>query len=226
MADDNFSRRIVFEDNHLLIVNKPTGLLTQPDNTGRPNLEEQAREYIKTSRNKSGNVFLQAVHRIDRLVSGLVIFAISSKALSRLNESMRKKQIKKIYHALVAGTISPAEKTLEHYLIHDSHRAKIVDSKQADDKKAVLHYKVLSKLPGKTLLEINLETGRYHQIRAQLSAIGHPIIGDVKYGSKDEFKDKSSIALHSRSLYFKHPVGGKELSFTADYPPIWPQFKN
>jgi len=204
----------IFEDNHLLILNKPAGLLTQPSGTGQDSLEQQAKAYIKELKQKSGNVFLEAVHRLDKPVSGIVVFAKSSKALSRLNQAMRNKQVRKIYWAIVEGVVSSDEGSLEHYLVHDDFHAKVVEACHPEGKKAILHFKVLQRTKNKTMIEIELATGRYHQIRLQLSASGHPILGDHKYSSKLAYEGMG-IALHHRQLQLTHPVTQQLMMFEA-----------
>lgn len=211
---------LLFEDNHQLIVNKPSGLLTQPSGTDQENLEALCKEWIKTSKQKPGNVFLEAVHRIDKPVSGIVLFARTSKALSRLNEAMRNKLSTKSYLAVVAGAPIKSETLLEHYLIHDEFQAQISDKNNPHAKLARLRYKVIRQESGLTLLEITLETGRYHQIRAQLSAIGLAIVGDAKYGSRINFND--AIALHHYRLQIPHPITSQLQTFEAPLPKIWP----
>ncbi len=184
----------VYSDNHILVVEKPVGMATQPD------LTELAQAWVKKKYNKPGNVFLHPIHRLDKLVSGLVLFARTSKALSRLQEMMRDRKIVKIYHALVEGDLPEDEGRLVHYLIHGSFRAEV--SKQG--KEAILDYHVLKHEKNATLLEINLVTGRYHQIRAQLAAVGCPVLGDEKYGSKRAWP--KGIALHHSEMRFEHPV--------------------
>lgn len=203
---------VVYEDNHLLVVNKPAGLLTQPSGTDQDSLEAQAKAWIKEQYQKPGNVFLGVVHRLDKPVSGIVLFARTSKALSRLNETMRNKQSKKTYLAVVEGVPNALEGTLEHYLCHDDHEARVSGAEDPDAKRACLHYRVLEKREGSALVEIELETGRYHQIRAQFSAIGHPIVGDWKYGSSQRGE---TIALHHWRLTVTHPITGAYHTFEA-----------
>jgi 23S rRNA pseudouridine1911/1915/1917 synthase len=194
---------ILFEDNHLLCVYKPFGLATQPSLHNEESLEGVAKEYIKTTYNKPGNVFLHAVHRLDKVTSGIVIFAKTSKALSRLNETMRKKDFEKTYQAVVEGIVTPATATLEHMLIHGEHKALVSTSKEA--KKCLLSYKLICQNKENCLVEVDLETGRYHQIRAQFAAIGHPVVGDSLYGAKQPFT-KGAIALWHTNICFTHPV--------------------
>ena len=166
---------ILYADNHLLAVNKPAGMLTQDSGTGLRNMEDWAREWVRVAKNKSGAVFLNAVHRIDKGVSGVVLFARTSKALSRLNEDIRKRNCRKIYHALVEKSPDQPVGELVHWLTHEHHRAEVCSEGDAGAQKAVLRYRALKMMGGLSLLEVDLETGRYHQIRAQLSAIGCPI---------------------------------------------------
>lgn len=200
---------IVFEDNHLLVVDKPAGLLTQPTDASEESAEGWAKAWIKSKCGKPGNVFLHAVHRLDRPVSGIVVFARTSKALSRLNEAMRSKSCRKIYHALVEGAPPSPEGRLEHYLTHDHHRATVFDTPRPEAVKATLVYRVLERRGDYTLVEIELETGRYHQIRAQLAAVGCPIVNDVKYGSRTG--DGSIISLQHVSLTIPHPITKADL---------------
>ncbi|MFC1468046.1 RluA family pseudouridine synthase [Verrucomicrobiota bacterium] len=213
--------QILYCDNHLLAVNKPAGLLTQDSGTGKDNLEDQAKAWLKAEFNKPGNVFLEAVHRIDRVVSGVVLFARTSKALSRLNEQMRAKKMHKVYHAVVEGWPKDEAGTLVHYLKHGSREAIVSSAKDKQAKRCVLHYRTLQKglRSGQksALLEIELETGRYHQIRAQLSTMGTPIVGDEKYGAS-RCKGYPGIALHSRELRLVHPTTKEEAALAAPYP--------
>jgi len=190
---------IVYSDNHLLVVEKPAEVATQPD------LTEMGQAWIKKKYQKPGNVFLHPIHRLDKAVSGLVLFARTSKALSRLQEMMRERKIEKIYHALVEGELPEAQGRLVHHLKHGSFRAEV----SREGKEAVLDYRVLKQERGVALLEINLVTGRYHQIRAQLSDIGCPILGDEKYGSRRSWP--KGIALHHSELRFEHPVTHESL---------------
>jgi len=192
---------VVFCDNHLLVISKPAGLSTQPHEGESDNLTDRAKAWVKKEYNKAGNVFLEPIHRLDKPVGGLVLFARTSKALSRLQESMRNKQIIKTYFAWVEGTLSEKTGTLEHTLTHGEHRAHV----HKEGKLARLHYVVLEEKNGRTHVEITLETGRYHQIRAQFSAIGAPVVGDIKYGSKTALS-KPGILLHHGRLAFPHPV--------------------
>lgn len=196
---------IIFCDNHILIVSKPAGLSTQPHVGSNVSLLEQAKAWVKKEFKKPGSVFLEPVHRLDKPVSGLVLFARTSKALSRLQEMMRQQQIEKTYFAWVEGTLPDSQGILEHYVVHDEHRARVVSATHPEAKLARLQYVQREHKNGKTLVEIQLETGRYHQIRVQFSAIGCPIVGDAKYGSTSSMKNER-IALHSGRLKFFHPV--------------------
>lgn len=207
----------LFEDNHLLVLNKPADLLTQPSGTGQDSLEEQAKAWLKAVYHKPGNVFLEAVHRLDKPVSGIVVFGKTSKALSRLNASMRAKQARKIYWAWVEGSLSLEEGELEHFLLHDEFHAKVVDAYHPQGKLARLSYKVLQRKLERTLLEIELATGRYHQIRLQFAAVGHPIWGDRKYGGKEKYEPEA-IALHHQRLQLPHPISQEWVIFEAAPP--------
>ena len=208
--------RILFADNHLLAVNKPEGLLSQDSGTGKRNLEDWAREWVREDKGKPGNVFLNAVHRIDRPVSGIVLFARTSKALSRLNEDIRQRKCKKIYHAIVEGAPPKSSEQLIHWLRHEHHKGIIGRKEDCGAQKAVLSYQILKRAEGRSLLEIHLETGRYHQIRTQLSAIGCPIVGDRKYGASTD--DKNGIALHHYRLEMIHPTLKTGVFIEAPYP--------
>jgi 23S rRNA pseudouridine1911/1915/1917 synthase len=205
---------VLFEDNHLLIVNKPAGWLTQPNGLGQESLEEFCKNWIKIKYQKPGNVFLMAVHRLDKPASGIVLFAKTSKALSRLNESMRNKKMKKVYYALIEGIPQVSEATLEHYLLHGDFQAVVVQAHIPEAKLARLHYRVLKEHGIQALIEIDLDTGRYHQIRAQLAAMGHPIVGDAKYGNQRMYIE-GGIALHHGHFEFPHPIQDKCVSIDS-----------
>lgn len=218
------SIHILYEDNHQIVVNKPAGVLTQPDDTGNDSLEELVKAWIKVRYQKPGNVFLGTFHRIDKPVSGVVLFARTSKALARLNESMRQKQAHKLYLAIVEGNFTEINGTLEHYLSHDEFQARIVHPQDPSAKQCRLHYRVLDQKEGFALIEVTLETGRYHQIRAQMSTIGHPILGDRKYGSRKRYME-GAIALHHHRLTMPHPITGNPQIFEAPPPhPSWLSF--
>lgn len=205
---------ILYLDNHLLVVGKPSNLLTQPSPENPVSLEAIAKEYIRKKFDKEGNVFLHTVHRLDKEVSGIVVFARSQKALSRLNSQMRDQEFTKIYHALVQGDMEKKSQTLVHYLLHGDHRAIVTDQKNPQAKRCELTYTVIKKKDHYSLLKIELKTGRYHQIRAQLSAIGHPIVGDRKYGGTP--LENGEIYLHQSEISFIHPTLKKRVEFKLD----------
>ncbi len=210
---------ILFEDNHLLIVNKRPGDIVQGDRTGDVPLTELLKSYIKVKYNKPGEVFLGLVHRLDRPVSGAVIFAKTSKALTRMTEMVKDREISKTYWAVIDSLPVPAESTLIHFLKKNESQNKsyVVKEGVSGAKRAELTYRLIAS--GKTcqLIEIDLITGRHHQIRAQLAAIGCHIKGDLKYGAKRSNAD-GSISLHARFLQFVHPVTKETLKITAPLP--------
>ncbi|MBS0649558.1 MAG: RluA family pseudouridine synthase [Verrucomicrobia bacterium] len=208
---------IIYVDNHLLIINKRGGIPTQESPGCPENVTDWAKNWIKRKYDKPGKVFLEPIHRLDKPVSGMVLFARTSKALSRLQEMMRERKIAKWYYALVEQAPSQSEGVLEHHLVHDEHRARIVPSSHPEGKKAVLAYRTKQESRLGFLLEIELQTGRYHQIRAQLAHVRSPILGDQKYGSSKTWS-KDCIALHHGKLSFVHPVTKEELAFTAPFP--------
>lgn len=204
--------KVIFCDNHLLVVFKPAGLSTQPHPGNADDLLGHAKAWVKKTYHKPGNVFLEPVHRLDKPVSGIVLFARTSKALSRLQQMMRERQMKKTYVATLEGTLLQETGTLEHFLVHDDYRARVVSASHPEGKRAVLHYNVVERSQGTTIVTIDLETGRYHQIRAQFAAIGHPILGDAKYGSSSSQKE-GTIALCHTALTFLHPVTKEPLKY-------------
>ncbi len=216
--------QVLYEDNHLIIVNKRPGDIVQGDKTGDLPLSEVVKEYIKIQYNKPGNVYLGVVHRLDRPTSGIVVFARTSKALPRLNKLFKDKDAKKTYWAIVKNGPPKQEDTLVHFMKRNPKQNKsYAHTKEVpDSKKAILDYRVLKHLNNYYLLEIDLHTGRHHQIRSQLSAIGCPIKGDLKYGFDRSNKD-ASIHLHSRKLSFIHPVKKDKLEIIAPPPqdPLW-----
>jgi 23S rRNA pseudouridine1911/1915/1917 synthase len=218
---------VIYEDNHLLIVNKPSGMLVQPDETGDKALLDYAKEYIKNKYEKTGAVFLEAVHRIDRPVSGLVVLARTSKGLERMNELFRERKVQKIYWAVTRQKPPKKSDKLTHWLLKDEQKNLVTayDYPHPKAQKAELRYRTLGYLNGYTLLEIELLTGRPHQIRTQLAKIGSPIRGDVKYGYPSPNKDQS-INLHSRRLYFEHPIKKEKMVCVALLPnePFWQEF--
>ncbi len=215
---------IVYEDNHLLVVNKPAGLLVQGDESGDINLVDAAKLYLKEAYLKEGNVFCGLVHRLDRPVSGIVILAKTSKALARMNELFRDRKIEKVYRALVAGKPEPINGILEHWLVKDTkiNKAKFFLKEVKNSQKARLNYTTLETRKDFSLLEVRLETGRFHQIRCQLSAIGCPIVGDKKYGSS-YYLEQGKIALHAFLIKFEHPIKKEILTLSVPIPDslIW-----
>lgn len=219
----------VYEDNHLIIVNKQSGVLAQGDKTGDVPLSEYVKSYLKEKYNKPGNVFAGVVHRLDRPVSGLVILAKTSKALERMNEMFKERKIRKTYWALVKQKPPQEEATLIHWLVKDTQRnfTKAHSREVKESQKAELSYKMLAKEKNYYLLEVTPVTGRPHQIRTQLAAIGCPIRGDVKYGFEEANED-GSINLHARRLEFIHPVKKEPLIVVAGLPEnyYWKIFKD
>lgn len=210
---------IIFEDNHLIVINKPVGRLVQGDSTGDEPLSETIKTYIKHKYNKPGNVYLGVVHRLDRPTSGVLVFAKTSKALSRLNKQFSERQTQKIYWAMVKTKPEQEKDRLIHYLKRNPKQNKsyAYPKEIPKSKQAVLNYKLLKSLKHYHLLEIELETGRHHQIRSQLSAIGSPIKGDLKYGAKRS-NPNGGIHLHAKKLCFIHPTKQERLCFEADLP--------
>ena len=220
---------MLYEDNHIIIVNKTTSEIVQGDKTGDTPLSETVAAWLKTKYNKPGNVFIGVTHRLDRPVSGIVLFAKTSKALSRLNEMFRNGEIKKSYWAIVKNTPPAKEATLQHYLVRNEKQNKsyAYTTEQKNAKQATLHYKLIAQSEHYKLLEIDLKTGRHHQIRCQLAAIGCPIKGDLKYGAQRSNKD-GGISLHARKITFIHPVSKKTIEITAPVPDdtLWKTFEN
>ena len=214
------SSDILFEDNHLIIVNKKCGVLVQGDKTGDTPLLELVKEYIKNKYDKTGNVFLGLVNRIDRPVSGIVIFARTSKALSRMNDKLKNRQIKKLYWLFISNKFKSKEGKIEGWFKKNKKINKSFFSKEEinNSKHGSLKYKIIEKLKKYLKIEVDLKTGRHHQIRCSFSEIGFPILGDIKYGSKRTNKG-GGIYLHSREVNFIHPISKKELIIKAD-PPI------
>ncbi|OPZ59791.1 MAG: Ribosomal large subunit pseudouridine synthase D [Deltaproteobacteria bacterium ADurb.Bin510] len=209
--------QVVYEDNHLLAVNKPAGVLTQPSPTESASLETQAKAWLKDKYAKPGQVYLHAVHRLDKVTSGLVLFAKTDKSLSRLNQQMRGRSIVKIYHAVVTGQLPASAGELCHNLQHARLHTEVVD----DGKPARLSYRLLKQAGDLSLVEIDLQTGRYHQIRAQLAAVGCPVLGDERYGGRPGYA-AGAVALHHKRMRFTHPVTKAELELEAPYPADWP----
>lgn len=219
---------VLYEDNHIIAVNKTCNEIVQGDKTGDTPLADTVKVYIKEKYHKPGEVFLGVTHRLDRPTSGVVLFARTSKALSRLNEMFKShEQIRKTYWAIVQGAPKQAEARLENWLVRNEAQNKSYIAKPGakEAKLAVLSYKTLVKGDHYTLLEVNLETGRHHQIRCQLAAIGCPIKGDLKYGAKRSNPD-GGISLHARKIEFIHPVSKQDICITAPVPEdsLWQQF--
>lgn len=220
--------KVIYEDNHIIVVNKTSSEIVQGDKTGDTPLSETVKQYIKEKYNKPGEVFLGVVHRLDRPVSGLVMFARTSKALTRLNEMFKNGEIQKTYWALVK--VCPVEKEVDlvHYLVRNEKQNKsyAYDEPVENSKKAILHYKLAGRSENYYLLEIDLKTGRHHQIRCQLAKIGSPIKGDLKYGFPRSNPD-GSISLHARKISFIHPVSKKRIELEAPVPEdaLWRSFE-
>ncbi len=208
---------IIFSDNHLFVVNKLAGVVTQ-----QSGLEDEAKAWIKREYNKPGKVFLEAVHRLDKCVSGVVIFGRTSKALSRMNEFIRNRECRKKYLALVEGALPDGSGTLCHNVRHGSHRAHI----DSGGKKAELNYRVIDSFKERTLVEIELITGRYHQIRVQMAAVGCPVVGDEKYGSENMLGPKGTIMLHHAEFTVPHPISREECVFSAEPPHYFQKYSS
>jgi len=219
---------ILFEDNHLLVVNKPAGLLVQADRTGDETLADAAAEFIRVKYKKPGDAFLGVVHRIDRPVSGAVILARTSKGLERMNKLFKDRQIKKTYWALVKDRPPQIEDTLTHYIRKNTKINKAIASNKSGKggQEATLSYRLAGRIAEYYLLEIEPQTGRSHQIRVQLAKIGCPIVGDVKYGSDKPAAD-GRIYLHARGVEFVHPVRKEPVRITAGIPDdqVWQLFR-
>ena len=215
---------VIYEDNHLIAVNKSCGEIVQGDKTGDQPLSESLKIWLKEKYNKPGNVFVGVTHRLDRPVSGIVLFAKTSKALARLNEMSSTGAIKKTYSDIVKRCPSQPEGELTHWLVRNEKQNKsyAYDTEQPNSKKAILHYKLIARSENYFLLEIDLKTGRHHQIRCQLAKMGCPIKGDLKYGFERSNKD-GGISLHARSAAFTHPVSKQEITIVAPVPndPLW-----
>ena len=223
----SFTPQLLFEDNHLLVIEKPVNLLSQADHSGSPDLLSLLKDWIKQRDQKPGQVFLGLVQRLDRPVGGVMVFAKTSKAASRLADQVRQRTLQKTYLAVVAGVVDPPEWTLTDWLQKDRHSntVRVVESGVSQAKQAILHYERIAVHANKSLLRIQLETGRSHQIRVQLVHCGHPLLGDHKYGQAFNL---SGPALWSHQLQFQHPILRKFLLFTS-FPPKtkpWQDFKS
>lgn len=210
---------VVYEDNHIIVVNKTASEIVQGDKTGDTPLSETVKQYLKEKYAKPGNVFIGVTHRLDRPVSGLVVFAKTSKALSRLNEMFRIGEVKKTYWAIVKNCPPQTEGELVHYLVRNEKQNKsyAYDKEVKNSKKAILHYRLIGHSENYYLLEVDLKTGRHHQIRCQLAKMGCPIKGDLKYGFPRSNPD-GSICLHARRVRFLHPVSKQEIDLIAPVP--------
>lgn len=219
---------VLYEDNHIIIVNKSVSEIVQGDKTGDKPLAETVKDWIKEKHHKPGNVFLGVVHRLDRPVSGIVVFAKTSKALARLNEMFKNKEVEKTYWAIVKNTPQQQEAELKHYLVRNEKQNKsyAYDSEKPNSKLALLRYKLIAKSDRYNLLEVDLQTGRHHQIRCQLAKIGCPIKGDLKYGYERSNPD-GGISLHARKVSFIHPVSKNMIEVEAPVPDekLWAYFE-
>ena len=220
--------KVIYEDNHIIVVNKASGEIVQGDKTGDESLCDTLKQYLKEKYNKPGNVFVGLPHRLDRPVSGVVIFAKTTKALERLNNMFRVGEVKKIYWAITKNKPLVAEGELSHWILRNEKMNKsFAYRKEVDGSKhALLNYRTLASSDNYTLIEVELKTGRHHQIRCQLSAMGCPIKGDLKYGAKRSNPD-GSISLHARYVEFVHPVSKQPIKITAPVPNdrLWQSFE-
>lgn len=220
--------QILFEDNHLIVINKRVGDIVQGDKTGDQPLSDIVKEYLKEKYQKPGAVFLGVIHRLDRPTTGIVVFAKTSKALTRMNDIFKNRESEKLYWAVVKGFPEHEQNRLIHYLKRNpvNNTSKAFIKAVPESKEAILDYRVIQKLNHFSLLEIHLHTGRHHQIRAQLSAIGHPIKGDLKYGF-DRSNPDGGIHLHARKLTFIHPTTKEKMSLLAPLPQesVWDKFE-
>jgi 23S rRNA pseudouridine1911/1915/1917 synthase len=216
---------VVYEDNHIIIVNKTASEIVQGDKTGDTPLSETVKQYLKEKYQKPGNVFVGVTHRLDRPVSGLVLFAKTSKALSRLNEMFKRGDVQKTYWAVVKNRPPQEEGTLSHWLLRNEKQNKsyAYDKEKPGSKHALLDYRLIAASDNYHLLEVNLKTGRHHQIRCQLSKMGCPIKGDLKYGFARSNPD-GSICLHARRIAFVHPVSKENITVEAPLPPSFKMF--
>ena len=220
--------KVLYEDNHIIVINKAAGEIVQGDKTGDKSLCDTMKAYIKEKYAKPGNVFIGLPHRLDRPVSGIVVFAKTSKALERLNRMFSEGSVKKIYWALTKGIPQPAEAELESWILRNEKMNKSFSypKEVKGSKRAVLHYRLAAASQNYNLIEVELKTGRHHQIRGQLSSIGCPIKGDLKYGAQRSNPD-GSISLHARYIEFVHPVSKEQIAITAPLPDdrLWQSFE-
>lgn len=224
MTVQNDAPNILFLDNHLIAVYKPAGILIQADNSKSKSLMDEVKSWIKNEFKKPGNVFLGLLHRLDRNVPGVVLFARTSKAASRLSKQFRDKTIKKIYHAIVEGKPEAEQDFLSHHLRKEkSLKTTVFKHPGKKTQNAELEYTIIESYSSSSFLEVALYTGRFHQIRAQLAFIGHPIIGDKKYGASTLLSDRQ-IALYAHRLIFEHPITKKEICIESPIPAYWPKY--
>ncbi|MFA6702949.1 MAG: RNA pseudouridine synthase [Dysgonamonadaceae bacterium] len=221
--------KVLYEDNHLIIVNKAPSEIVQGDKTGDKPLSETVKEYLKEKYNKPGNVFCGVTHRLDRPTSGVVVFAKTSKALTRMNEMFKNGEVDKTYWAIVKKMPPKEQDTLIHYLIKNekTNKSAAYDTEKPHTKKAVLHYKIIARSDNYYLLEVKIDTGRHHQIRCQLAKIGCSIKGDLKYGAERSNPD-GSISLHAKNISFMHPVSKEQINVFAPVPEnnLWKAFED
>lgn len=219
---------VLYEDNHIIVINKRAGEIVQGDKTGDPSLCDTLKQFLKEKYNKPGNVFVGLPHRLDRPVSGIVVFAKTSKALERLNEMFRTGSVKKIYWAITKNRPTPEEGELTHWILRNEKMNKsfAYPKEVKGSKQALLHYRQIAISQNYSLIEVELKTGRHHQIRCQLSTIGCPIKGDLKYGAKRSNPD-GSISLHARCVEFTHPVSKQPIHIVAPVPSdrLWHSFE-
>jgi 23S rRNA pseudouridine1911/1915/1917 synthase len=213
--------RVLYEDNHLLGVFKPGGVLVQGDSTRDVTLMDVVKAYIKEKYGKPGNVYLGLVHRLDRPVSGVVLYARTSKAASRLTKEFAERRVEKVYTAIVVGSPDEDEGDLVSYIERVHRKARIAGEESDRAKEAVLSYRVLARRSGLCLLELRPRTGRHHQLRLQLAEMGYPVVGDLKYGAPEPLDDRT-IALHAGALVVKHPTKDERIRIAAPPPPTWP----
>ena len=220
--------KVLYEDNHIIVINKAAGEIVQGDKTGDKSLCDTMKAYIKEKYAKPGNVFIGLPHRLDRPVSGIVVFAKTSKALERLNRMFSEGSVKKIYWALTKGIPNPAEAELESWILRNEKMNKSFSypKEVKGSKRAILHYRLAAASQNYNLIEVELKTGRHHQIRCQLSSIGCPIKGDLKYGAQRSNPD-GGISLHARYIEFVHPVSKQLIAITAPLPDdrLWQSFE-
>jgi len=216
--------KVLYEDNHIIAVYKPAGVLTQADETGDLCLLEEVKKYLKNKYKKPGKVFLGLLHRLDRNVSGIILFAKTSKGASRLSEQFRNNSIKKTYHAVVLDKLKN-KGTLKNYIQKDEQKriAKIFDKENNNNQLAILDYEVAASNKNYSLVKIGLKTGKFHQIRAQFANIGNPVVGDIKYGAPFSLKDKS-ICLCATSIKFLTAVNEREKEISIDIPKEWREY--